>query len=65
MWICSGVLLYCRIALKIYYYYLFIIIINALLYIIVVGELDDIPEMAFYMVGNIADVYAAAEKLAK
>lgn len=29
------------------------------------GELDDVPEVAFYMVGNIDDVYAAAEKLVK
>lgn len=29
------------------------------------GELDDIPEVAFYMVGNIDDVLAAADKLAQ
>ena len=29
------------------------------------GELDDIPEVAFYMVGSIEDVLAAAEKLAQ
>lgn len=29
------------------------------------GELDDIPEVAFYMVGSIEDVLANAEKLAQ
>ena len=29
------------------------------------GELDDIPEVAFYMVGPIEDVLANAEKLAQ
>ena len=29
------------------------------------GELDDIPEVAFYMVGSIEDVLAAADKLAQ
>ena len=29
------------------------------------GELDHIPEVAFYMVGNIDDVLAAADKLAQ
>ena len=29
------------------------------------GELDHIPEVAFYMVGNIDDVLAQAEKLAQ
>jgi len=28
------------------------------------GEMDNIPEVAFYMVGNIDQVYAKAEKLA-
>jgi len=32
---------------------------------IVAGELDDIPEVAFYMVGPIEDVLANAEKLAQ
>ena len=30
-----------------------------------IGELDDIPEVAFYMVGPIEDVLANAEKLAQ
>ncbi len=29
------------------------------------GKLDDIPEQAFYMVGNIDEVKEHAEKLAK
>ena len=29
------------------------------------GKLDDIPEQAFYMKGNIEEVKAAAEKMAK
>jgi len=29
------------------------------------GELDDIPEVAFYMVGPIEEVLANAEKLAQ
>ena len=29
------------------------------------GELDHLPEIAFYMVGNIEEVIARAEKLAE
>lgn len=29
------------------------------------GELDNIPEVAFYMVGNIDEVYKKAESLAE
>lgn len=29
------------------------------------GELDDIPEVAFYMVGSIDDVLAEADRLAR
>jgi F-type H+-transporting ATPase subunit beta len=29
------------------------------------GEYDDLPEMAFYMVGDISEVQAKADKMAK
>ncbi len=32
---------------------------------VALGELDHVPEVAFYMVGNIDDVLAAADKLAQ
>ena len=34
-------------------------------YLLLVGELDHLPEVAFYMVGNIEEVVARAEKLAE